>query len=890
MSRLLKSHSTTCASEKNRNLWQVILLAAASLSIPWTLACGASAQGSTSSTSNMEGLKISGTLPAATAQRSYAAVISVSGGQAPYEFSVNTGTLPGGVHLDPVTGALNGTPVSAGLYAFSVLVTDSTRRSSGVAPYHLAVTPFQGGGDVSVLLSPETATVSSSAKQQFLATVSGTSNTAVTWSASGGTMAPAGWFVAPSVVQPTQVTVTATSVADTSKSASAAVTVTPQAGSQKLVIQTTSISSAESGQPYQATLAASGGQTPYKWSSSGSLPAGVTLSTAGVVSGTATSTGSFTFTAAVKDAASHSAQQALTLTVSNTSGNFDGPAELPRTQMKWSLADTPAPGKTIPVNAGGNLNSALASASCGDTIALQAGATFQGFVTLPAKPCDDQHWIVIRTSAPDTALPPEGQRLTPCFAGVASLPNRPPYGCTSPKNVMARLLFSQTSQSGPVVFENGANHYRFIGLEITRTPGNGPVIALVSSVPEAVVDHIVVDRSWIHGTAHDDTRRGLNLNGVTYAAVVDSYFNDFHCTALSGSCTDSQAVSAGGGDLATGTWQIEDNFLEAAAESILLGGDSSTIIPQDITIRRNHFYKPPQWRQGAPGFVGGPTGDPFVVKNHFEIKNATRVLLENNILENSWGGFTQAGYSLMITPRNTFDKLHNRANQCPVCSATDITFRFNRISHVGGGIEIANALSNNEMAAAGGRDSIHDVTIDDVNGAMYKGPGSLILLFNGWSKNSLNSVSIRHVTGMPDQTGTILSVTNSLDYAPMWGLTFQDNLIVSSRFPIWSAGAFGERNCAGSDVPITVLSNCFHPYTFDHNVIANVTSAFPPSKWPSGNVFPATVADVDFTNFNNGNGGNYQLLSGSPYKNTASDGTDPGADIVALDAAIQGVN
>jgi hypothetical protein len=46
---------------------------------------------------------------------------------------------------------------------------------------------------------------------------------------------------------------------------------------------------------------------------------------------------------------------------------------------------------------------------------------------------------------------------------------------------------------------------------------------------------------------------------------------------------------------------------------------------------------------------------------------------------------------------------------------------------------------------------------------------------------------------------------------------------------------------------------------------------------------------VGFVNYNNGNGGDYHLQASSPYKGKASDGTDPGADIDAVNAAIQGV-
>src|SRR6266446_5660527 len=101
------------------------------------------------------------------------------------------------------------------------------------------------------------------------------------------------------------------------------------------------------------------------------------------------------------------------------------------------MATTPAHGSTIIVNAGGDLKSALSSANCGDTIQLQAGATFTGAFTFPAKSCDDNHWIIVRTSAADSALPAEGSRLTPCYAGVSSLPGRPAFHCSSTKNVLA---------------------------------------------------------------------------------------------------------------------------------------------------------------------------------------------------------------------------------------------------------------------------------------------------------------------------------------------------------------------------------------------------------------------------------------------------------------------
>src|SRR5580704_13360427 len=61
-------------------------------------------------------------------------------------------------------------------------------------------------------------------------------------------------------------------------------------------------------------------------------------------------------------------------TVASASSSSDGPAELPRVTVPSAMADTPASGSVIMVNAGEDLQSALNNAQCGDVIQLQAGA------------------------------------------------------------------------------------------------------------------------------------------------------------------------------------------------------------------------------------------------------------------------------------------------------------------------------------------------------------------------------------------------------------------------------------------------------------------------------------------------------------------------------------
>ncbi len=579
----------------------------------------------------------------------------------------------------------------------------------------------------------------------------------------------------------------------------------------------------------------------------------------------------------------------FTLTTASFASNFDGPAELPRVTVPSAMSDTPAPGSIITVNAGDDLKAALNNAQCGDVIQLQAGATFTGRFTIPAKNCDINHWIIIRTSAPDNALPAEGQRVTPCYAGVASLLGRPQYSCANPQNVMAKVQ-TQIPGDGPLQFADGANFYRFIGLEVTRPAGTkGPARLIIGA---GVTDHVVVDRSWLHGAPQDQTRDGIAMNGMTNVAIVDSYFSDFHCISKAGGgCIDSHAISGGMSNTQDGPFKIEDNFIEASGQGVLFGGGPATLTPADIEILNNHFFKPWQWKSGNSPFVGGPNGNPFIIKNHLELKNAVRVLIDSNLMENTWGGFTEDGYGIVLTPKNQHSQTGN-TNVCPLCQVTDVTVRYVHVAHAGGGMQLATSISGakeggGSYALAGTRWSIHDVVLDDLSAKNYLGTGAAFEIANGWPTNALNTVTINHVTAFSDAMTHLMITGNSYANNPMYGLVFTNNMVITAQFPVWNTNS--KKSCAASDVPITSITNCFLSSTFANNALVASPPAFPPSSWPVQNMFPQTIPVVQFTNYNNANDGNYQLMPSSPYKNLGMDGKDIGADIVGLNQALANV-
>jgi hypothetical protein len=300
------------------------------------------------------------------------------------------------------------------------------------------------------------------------------------------------------------------------------------------------------------------------------------------------------------------------------------------------------------------------------------------------------------------------------------------------------------------------------------------------------------------------------------------------------------------------------------------------------------MFKPLTWMEGQPGFVGGKGGHAFAVKNLSEFKNAQRVLFEGNLLENTWGGFSQVGASILLTPKN---QIEGRKPTCPICQVTDVTIRYCKLSHSGAGIQIAAARTGVHrliyQAKAAARFSIHDVIIDDVDATKYTGPGTLFQIINGWTRNVLNTILIDQVTGFGDPDSHLLSLLDRTTNPKIGSLGFSNNLVLAGRFPVWSAGA--NNNCAAINVPVKSLTRCFLPFAFVSNGIIATPAQFPPSDWPRQNFFPATVDAVQFVNYGNGNGGDYHLLSTSPYRNAGTDGKDLGADVDAVLNATDGV-
>ena len=275
-------------------------------------------------------------LPSAQMGVSYRVSLAAAGGTQPYKWSVSSGSLPSGLTMSN-GGVISGTPSVSGTFSFAVTVTDSKAQSKTVT-FSIVVAPVKSAPTALSISSAALSAGQVGSTYAVSLNVSG-GTPGYTWSLASGRL-PAGLALSSAGVISGTPTTSGTStfavaVKDSSSptqtaSASESITVNAAAPS-KLTIATTSLAAGKNGSSYSAPLSVSGGTPGYTWSlASGSLPAGLSLSGAGVISGTPTASGTSTFTVAVKDSGSPaqtaSVQESITvstapatLTITSTS-------------------------------------------------------------------------------------------------------------------------------------------------------------------------------------------------------------------------------------------------------------------------------------------------------------------------------------------------------------------------------------------------------------------------------------------------------------------------------------------------------------------------------------------------------------------------------------------
>lgn len=594
-----------------------------------------------------------------------------------------------------------------------------------------------------------------------------------------------------------------------------------------------------------------------------------------------------------------------------------------------------------------DIQAAINAAAPGDTILLRAGETFVGHYWLKRKSGTD--FITIRSDAPDSQLPPQGVRLVPS--------DRP--GANTSLSALPRLIGRGATFRTTPIFraESGAHHYRlqFLNIDGAKQQGYETLLEIGNNTTQtsaSMAPHdIVLDRVYIHGHPVQGQKRCVALNSAS-TAIVNSYIAD--CNHF---LSDAQAIAAFN---APGPLRIENNYLEAGTENIMIGGaDPRTpdLVPSDITIRRNHIAKKVAWRNpimkppaspratassasgvlssgthyfrveamlisggtwahsapsaevsvtlsdsqkaatvswaavpgasryrvyhgrsaggettyletnGAPTTLtytgnGQQSGKPHAkgtlwnVKNLIELKNAQRVLIEGNLIEYVWKA-SQTGYAILLTPRN-------QDNQAPWTVVKDVTIRYNTVRHVNGGINIL----GRDYSAPSGSQKTTNIKVEhniftDVGGQW--GGGSFFVVMTEGPSN----ITIDHNTVF--QTSNLVTIDNGISN----GFVFTNNMAPHNTYGIVGSGVgFG----------LSALNAYFPGAVFRKNVLAGGKA----SLYPPDNFFPSVATfDAQFVDLA---GGNYRLISSSPYVGAGTDGLSLGADVATLSRVQQGTS
>jgi hypothetical protein len=347
----------------------------------------------------------------------------------------------------------------------------------------------------------------------------------------------------------------------------------------------------------------------------------------------------------------------------------------------------------------------------------------------------------------------------------------------------------------------------------------------------------------MHGDPARGSRRAFVLNG-RHLGVIHSYLSDFKEAGA-----DSQALVGWNG---SGPFKILDNFLEGAGENVMFGGADPAIpglVPSDIEIRGNTFSKNARWDPKASAYDGSR----WTIKALLELKNARRVLIEGNMFEETWDN------ALLFTPRN-------QSGTARWSTVEDVTVRYNWIRRVYSVLRMT-GTDNEHLSRPTARILFEHNVAADLYDTGRANPKAIVLL------GGPDDVTIRRNTILisPDQGSSFLLLAGGRSKRGQV-FTFTEN--------ICEIGAYG---IVAEDPPLgpsgaTMLDGHFQSWTFTGNVLIG-SDRTARNTYPAGQSWTTSLDAVGFVDLAQHD---VRLSPTSRYRNTASEGGDPGADIVTL--------
>lgn len=260
--------------------------------------------------------------------------------------------------------------------------------------------------------------------------------------------------------------------------------------------------------------------------------------------------------------------------------------------------------------------------------------------------------------------------------------------------------------------------------------------------------------------------------------------------------------------------------------------------------------------KGASELSGSPasTGTRWVIKNALELKNAERVRIEGNLIENVWKA-GQHGYAIVLTPRNEGTATWIRVR--------DVTITGNIVRGASGVLNMI-GFDDTGPSMRTERVTVRNNLFYDIDNSKYGGLAKVFLIGDGPSDVVIDRNTIIH-------TNTSVLYVYGSTTVPDFAYT--NNISLHNKY-----GIMGDGRSMGTP---TIAK-----YFPDGVVTCNVLAGGEASLYPTPNAFPSvsqwTASFQDYA------GADYRLKSGSPVAMAGCAGKVPGVDFAVLNAALGG--
>ncbi|HKE56776.1 MAG TPA: hypothetical protein VKB46_08745 [Pyrinomonadaceae bacterium] len=590
-------------------------------------------------------------------------------------------------------------------------------------------------------------------------------------------------------------------------------------------------------------------------------------------------------------------------------------------------------GKLINVPAGADFQAALNKAEFGDTIVLQAGATYQtksGF-TLPYKgpgTGTDADYITIQTSN---------------LAGIAAANER----LDPAKQAAAMPKLVGTGQDSVIRTEARAHHYKLIGLEMTGSGSTylADLVSLgdgeMSRADRRAMTNFVVDRCFIH--PHEVSATELLPSSVTRSSgrgiaiqVVEGWVINSYIAGFAGKFSTSPTESIDSYGIYSvsgpGPLHILNNYIEAQFNNVFTGGGTNDTpntakmsnmtessgtfsnvanlsVGDYVAMRDEHANNVgpnEKWQVAKVNSISGNNVTFTIERGQYSAQlgvpdnggearwNGDHVkdveIRGNTISKPDVWGTSVTGNTTNTGFPNAY-KSYIELKDCVDCSITGNSFysgvgtamAFTVRNQYGSApwLTIRNLVFQNNLID-GYQNNAFGIQLRDNERPSINGGD--VLIVNNLIINERSSSGSSAFFTLNGARGITFSHNTILQSGKLWagggwpstGVVLKDNIVQS--------GAYGP-TCDNN--PPNTIASCFPSYATSHNVIVDTRNERNPplsSVISGSNFYPVSRNAVGFVDPAKGN---YQLSPSSPYKGKASDGKDPGVDMAALLAALK---